>query len=77
MERCWHTLCFHYVGTESIILSHFLRKDVPMSDRKDVQSNIRIFRSFAQLLALSFELSKQSDDDKSDDEYEKQQNAYY
>jgi len=46
-----------------------------MSDRKDVQSNIRIFRSFAQLLALSFELSKQSDDDKSEDEYEKQQNA--
>jgi len=36
-----------------------------MSDRKDVQSNIRIFRSFVQLLAISFELMKSSDEDES------------
>ena len=39
-----------------------------MSDRKDVQSNIRIFRSFAQLLAISHELTKRADDDKTEDE---------
>jgi len=38
-----------------------------MSDKKDVQSNIRIFRGFAQLLALSFELSKKdSEEDKNE-----------
>lgn len=49
-----------------------------MSDRKDVQSNIRIFRSFAQLLALSFELSKQSEEEKPENEYQQQEHvAYY
>ncbi len=48
-----------------------------MSDRKDVQSNIRIFRSFAQLLALSFELTKHSEEQESEEDYEQQQNMYY
>ncbi len=47
-----------------------------MSDRnnKDVQSSIRIFRSFANLLAISFELARQKD--KSEGEYKKQENSY-
>ena len=48
-----------------------------MVDKKDVQSNIRIFRGFAQLLALSFELTKQEDEKESNEYKESQENVSY
>ena len=49
-----------------------------MPDKKDIQSNIRIFRGFAQLLALSFELTKQDEETDTNESNGTQDNvAYY
>ncbi len=34
-----------------------------MANRKEVQPSVRIFRSYAELLALAFQLKKQTEDE--------------
>jgi len=47
-----------------------------MSKEKQ-ESNIRIFRGFAQLLALSFDLTKKDDDGENSDEGNNEQDISY